>query len=69
MTGKDLIVYILQNNLENEDIPGFMTKEEVAAKYEVGVATVETWYKFGFIKGVGREDNVYFFLNVPDPTK
>ena len=42
MTGKELILYILQNNLENtivlEDcfFIGFMTEKEAAVKFEVG---------------------------------
>jgi hypothetical protein len=44
MTGRDLIVYILQNNLENEPVfkdgkfIGFMTEGEAAEKFDVGVA-------------------------------
>ena len=49
MTGKDLIIYILQNNLENEPVfqrgkfIGFVTAGEVAEKLNVGVATVYVW--------------------------
>ena len=46
MTGRDLIVYILTNRLEDQPIMhngrilGFMTVEEVAAQLGVGKATV-----------------------------
>lgn len=56
MTGRDLIVYILENNLENEQIfkdgklIGFMTIDEVAAKNNVGKETVLTWIKLGQVK-------------------
>lgn len=49
MTGKDLIIYILQNNLEDEPVfqqgkfIGFVTAGEVAEKLNVGVATVYVW--------------------------
>jgi excisionase family DNA binding protein len=49
MTGKDLILYILQNDLEDEPVfkdgklLGFVTAGEVAAKMDVGVATVYVW--------------------------
>ena len=49
MTGKDLIIYILENDLEDEPVfqhgkfIGFVTAGEVAEKLEVGVATVYVW--------------------------
>lgn len=49
MTGKDLIIYILENNLENEPVfqqgkfIGFVTAGEVAERLNVGVATVYVW--------------------------
>ena len=51
MTGKDLIVYILKHNLENEVmfsngyLLGFLTAEELAAKLNVGSETIKIWYK------------------------
>lgn len=58
MTGRELIMYILENNLEDEQIfkdgklIGFMTIEEVAAKNNVGRETVITWLKLGKVKFV-----------------
>ena len=49
MTGRDLIIYILKNSLEDEPIfkngrfIGFLTIGEVAEKEEVGIATIHTW--------------------------
>lgn len=46
VTGKDLILYILKNDLENEPVCkdgkfiGFITVPEAAAKMEVGPATI-----------------------------
>lgn len=48
MTGRELIIYILQNNLEDEPVfkdgkfIGFVTAGEVAAKLGVGIPTVCT---------------------------
>lgn len=65
MTGKDLIVYILTNGLEDEQvidengvIIGFMTIEDAAVKYEVGVSTVRVWINDGLIKGIKLAENI-----------
>lgn len=55
MTGRDLIIYILENNLENELVfkdgkfVGFLTVSEAAEKIEVGVATIYTMIHQGRI--------------------
>lgn len=73
MTGKELILYILQNNLEDtvvlEDgfFVGFMTEEETAAKFEVGVATIRYWHHCGKINGLEIGDSLYFLKDVADP--
>lgn len=73
MTGKELILYILQNNLENtvvlEDgfFVGFMTEDEAAAKFNVGVATIRAWYHCKWIKGTQIGDSLYFLKDVADP--
>ena len=57
MTGKELIIYILQNNLENTVVLddgffiGFMTEKEAAAKFCVGTATIRAWYNCKMLKG------------------
>lgn len=49
MTGRDLILYILQNKLEDEPVfddgifLGFMNEMEAAVKFNVGVSTIRTW--------------------------
>lgn len=51
LTAKEWMVYILQNELEDEPLfkdgklLGFLTIEEAAAKFDVGVATVQLWIK------------------------
>ena len=58
MTGRELIVYILTNGLEDEPIVqdgkfiGFLTMSDVATKMGVGVATVGTWIFQGRLKCV-----------------
>ena len=73
MTGKELILYILQNNLENtvvlEDgfFVGFMDEEEAALKFRVGVATIRAWYGCKMLKGTKIGDSLYFRKDVADP--
>ena len=55
MTGREFIIYILENRLEDEElfkngkIPGFMTYEEAAKKFDVGIHTIETWVEFKYL--------------------
>ena len=56
MTGRDLIIYILENHLEDEELfkdgklPGLMTYEEAAVKFDVGKETIIAWVKLGYLK-------------------
>lgn len=56
MTGKEVILYILQNNLENEVVMennlfiGFLNEKEAAVKFNVGLATIKAWRKYGKTK-------------------
>ena len=73
MTGKELILYILQNNLEDTVVLdggvfiGFMTEEEAAIKFDVGVATIHAWYQCRAIEGTKIGDSLYFRKDVADP--
>lgn len=64
MTGRDLIVYILSNNLENEPVfkdgkfIGCITAGEAAAKMGVGVATILTWIGQGRLEGTLINEDV-----------
>lgn len=68
MTGRELILYILQNGLEDEPvvqdgkIVGFLTLAEAASRYDVGTATVITWAKLGYISYVSIGGVMY----IPD---
>ena len=68
MTGRDLIIYILKNNLENEPVfkdgkfIGFLTDVEVARKMNVGTATIHALIKEHRLEGVTIGNSVL----VPD---
>ena len=73
MTGRELIIYILQNHLEDVDVleqgifVGLMTDEEAAAKFDVGVSTVRLWHHLGKMKGYEIGNALYFLKNSVDP--
>lgn len=73
MTGKELIIYILKNDLENEEVfsdgffVGMMDVCETASKFSVGTATIHAWYQLGMLPGINIEDNLYFLKDVKDP--
>lgn len=75
MTGRELIIYILTNNLEDEPalkdgkFIGFMTASEAAVKMDVGVATIRAWVEQGLITGVVFGDRVYIPANFMISTK
>lgn len=75
MTGRDLILYILQNKLEDEIVIKdgifiwLMDEEEAAVRFNVGVATVKAWYICGMLSGTKIGDRLYFLRNVGDPRK
>lgn len=53
MTGRDLIIYILTNKLEdklvfdNGRFIGFISEREAAEKMNVGIATIRAWINQG----------------------
>lgn len=73
MTGKELIIYILQNNLEDEVVlsngifTGIINVEQAAAKFGVGVATVRAWYQLGMIPGFTLGGSIFFMKDVENP--
>ena len=75
MTEKELILYILQNDLENEEIfkdgvlVGFMDEHEAAINYGVGVETVKLWCKRGLLNGTEIGNHIYFPKYADDPRK
>lgn len=73
VTGKDLIIYILQNDLEDapvfEDgrLLGFMTAIEAAVKFEVTTATIFAWVQLGQLEGVTIGTELYIPGNAERP--
>lgn len=73
MTGRDLIIYILENGLEdtnvfkNGKINGFLTVKEAAVKLGVGTATILLWYALGEIEGFYVAGELYLLKDIKDP--
>lgn len=73
MTGRDLIIFILDNKLEDElvfedgKIVGFMTIEETAVRLNTGVATVTAWANLGLIATLKIGDTIYIPSNATGP--
>ena len=70
MTGRDLIIYILQNHLEDTEILTdnnhmFLTVEEAAVKYGTGVATIKALVDRNVLKGMKIGD-AYIVLNIDE---
>ena len=69
MTGRDLIIYILQNGLENEPVfkdgkfIAFLTVDEAALKFHVGPETIKAWYELRVLNGVKIGETVYIFAD------
>lgn len=69
MTGRDLIIYILSNGLEDEPIfkdgkvLGFMTEVEAALKFNVGIATIRVWCDCNMIDHVLIGKELYIPVN------
>lgn len=75
MTGRDLIIYILANGLEDKSIfedgklVGFMTIQEAAVKFNVGTATVKTWVDMGLMNSISIGDVIYIPVDAKSPSE
>lgn len=73
MTGRDLIIYILEHHLEDTPISldeGFLdliTEQEAASRFKVGIATIKVWYDIGMIDGVRVGDKIYILPTAKRP--
>lgn len=77
MTGRELIIYILENGLEDElvfddnrvgrELLGFMTAMDVARKFGVGLATVKVWFDLGYLKGFKIGDMYFIPADINNP--
>lgn len=65
MTGRELILYILANGLEDTPVfengrfIGFVTPEEVAVRLGVGTATVCAWVHQGRLESEAVREGIY----------
>ena len=70
MTGRELIIFIMQNKLEDKVLLELMNETEAAAKFDVGVATIRVWYDYGYITGgLDIGGTLYLLKDTPDPRK
>ena len=69
VTGRELIIYILANGLEDEPIYedgkilGFITATEAAEKFNVGLATIKVWINEGTLDGIRIGEELYIPAN------
>ena len=65
MTGRDLILYILEHKLEDKPINEigcfsyFITAKQAAAMWNVGEETVKTWFAMGKLSGIQFGKTIY----------
>ena len=54
MTGREIIVFILENHLEDMEFnpTGYITAEKYAENHNVGIATVMAWIEMGSVLAV-----------------
>jgi hypothetical protein len=75
MTGRELILYILENGLENEPVfkngtfVGFMTVTQAAEKLDVGLATIFAWNTMGKLDGMLLRGGIYIPVTAKSPTE
>ena len=75
MTGKELILYILQNDLENEVVIKEKKKEQMrneeddAVKFGLGKTKINSWSIYGIKKKKKIGEHLYFLRNTTDPRK
>lgn len=70
MTGKELIIYILKHNLENEELSlnkMFLTEAQKAVSLGTGIATVRAMYDLGYSEGFKIGDSIYFLMEDQSP--
>lgn len=76
MTGRELVIYILENGLEDDEIideagnpAGMMTPEEAAEKFEVPLATITAWLGTGKLASFFIGGTHYIPQNAQNPNK
>lgn len=75
MTGREMIIYIMQNNLEDEIVlkdgffTGFIDENEAAVKLGVGVETIKAWCALNWLSGIKIGEKLYFRKDISNPWK
>lgn len=75
MTGRDLIIYILKNHLEDKPVfedgkfIGFSTVVEAAEKMNVGIGTIYAWIAQNKLEGVLIKEGYYIPSDSESPMK
>ena len=71
MTGKDIILFIINNNLINEefgmddrDDGAFMTTEEASVKLGISISSLLDMVKLGIIDSLDVNGQKYFYKNI-----
>lgn len=73
MTGRDLMIYILENGLEDVEMfsegfsPLFITPEAAAVKWGCGPATIKAMIDIKKVSGVKHNSEYYVLANQPNP--
>lgn len=73
MTGRELVVFIMENHLEDTTIfdgnmlPGLMTLDEAAVKWNSGRNTLKALFEMGKIPGVIIDEKIYIHENTKNP--
>lgn len=73
MTGRELILYILQNHLEDQEVFAndkfldFMTVKDAAVKFEVGESTIRVWVKMDMLPSIRVGEEIFIPKTAPNP--
>lgn len=70
MTGKDLIIYILDQNLENKilfddknNLIGYISAEKASTEYNTNIETIKMLYERNIIRGFTIDDSLYILID------
>ena len=76
MTGRELVIYILENGLEDDEVidekgnpAGMMSPEEAAEHFEVPIATIMAWLGTGKLESFYISGTHYIPQNAQNPNK